>query len=168
MKRHSLAIGLTDVRKVQARRRESQLERELVEQVQALKARARRWGLSQRRWREMRDPWWGCPAGAAMALHAPAGEVSALWQAICDIRQVVARYDSAIHAPRRHPRNAMGDSGATGVSGDDADAKDMRAMQRLHAALGPDSDWVIGVVVDDWPCREPDRLVDALRRLTGG
>ena len=168
MKRHSLAIGLTDVRKVQARRRENQLERALSEQAQALKARARRWGLSQRRWREMRDPWWGCAAGAAMAQHVPPAERAALWQAICDIRNIVQRYDNAIHAPRRNPGNALwGMKGSIDYHDEEAARLAGAAMQRMHSALGRDSEWVIGVVVDDWPCREPDRLIDALRRLTG-
>ncbi|MFE3839463.1 hypothetical protein [Pseudogemmobacter sonorensis] len=72
-------------------------------QADMLKARCRRWGSSQRDWRDMRDPWWGCEAGGAMAKAAPRhDDRTRLWGAICHMRKVVAAFDAVMGAPRRH------------------------------------------------------------------
>lgn len=73
--------------------------------IETLKARCRRWGFPSGRWREMRDPWWGCEAGGAMALDVLDREDRAkLWDAICHMRRVITDFDRAIGAPNRHAR----------------------------------------------------------------
>lgn len=52
--------------------------------------------------REARAPWYGCNAGRAMAAAVSAADRADLWDAICHMRETVARYDAAIGAPRRH------------------------------------------------------------------
>lgn len=73
----------------------------------ALKARCRQRGVAETsaNIRDSRAPWWGCEAGRAMAGAVEAhDERVRLWDAIQHMRRVVAAYDAAIGAPRRHAK----------------------------------------------------------------
>ena len=71
--------------------------------VESLKSRCRQLGIPTSKWREMRDPWWGCEAGRAMAkVTADRQDRALLWDAICHMRRVIVAYDRVIGAPSRH------------------------------------------------------------------
>ncbi|MFT4149211.1 MAG: hypothetical protein QM656_03365 [Paracoccaceae bacterium] len=153
--------------------------------TESLKARCRRWGLPRAMFREMRDPWWGCEAGGAMALAIAArNDRAALWDAICHTRRVVVAFDRAMGAPARHPQclrlllpvDSLSADASTPAPDDrtDIEREDdaVRELQSLQEWLGRAGaaarEEVERVVCDDRPCRNPQALVAALWHVWDG
>lgn len=152
----------------------------------ALEARARhqRRKPTSETLRDMRAPWWGCEAGKAMASACGESERPDLWDAIQHMRRVVAAYDSALGAPRRHakclrllaPPDALSADSASPPLDTRTDAERLRhavsAWMALHGWLG----WVdveaagacMATVIEDAPCRAPAALARALRCVSDG
>lgn len=102
------AAGLPGLAETPRRDQSGQAYRSPVERDPAraaLEARCRQLGLAPTRAnvRDVRAPWWGCKAGAAMAtaVQDDAGRAE-LWDAICHMRRVQVAFDRAIGAPSRH------------------------------------------------------------------
>ena len=145
--------------------------------VEPLKARAIRNSLADPS--DARLPWFGCPAGQAMAgvVKKHADRLS-LWDAIQHIRHTVATYDRAMGAPSRHAKVARILSPVSAMEADAASpAQDMRsdeerqdqaedAIARLYESLrGVDDDTAadcLRVVAEDAHCRSPELLVTSL------
>lgn len=152
----------------------------------ALEARARhqRKEVTRETLRDMRAPWWGCEAGKAMASAVDEDERPDLWDAIQHIRRVVAAYDAALGAPRRHakclrllvPPDALAADSASPAADTRTDAERLRhavsAWMALHVWLcwvdKPAAGVCMATVVDDAPCRDPAGLVRALRCVSDG
>lgn len=98
--------GLAEVPRREGNGRESRAGLARDPHVETLKARCRRWGVPARDWRDMRDPWWGCEAGGAMAKATPRRDDRLkLWDAICHMRRVVTAFDRVMGAPNRHAQS---------------------------------------------------------------
>lgn len=100
--------GIPDLADVQRRQANGQKARPTSERGAdkvALKARCNQRGVqaTAQNQRDSRSPWWGCNAGRAMAGAAEDhAQRLKLWDAIQHMRRVIAAYDAAIGAPKRH------------------------------------------------------------------
>ena len=154
-------------------------------QAEMLKARCRRWGMPTSKWREMRDPWWGCEAGGAMALVTPKlAERKALWDAICFMRRAAIAFDRVIGAPQRHaqclrlllpipPTETDGDAPAPDLRTDeqreDAAVRAMQWMQELLGRAGPHARAEAeAAVLDDRKPRDVEAMIVGLRHISYG
>ena len=154
-------------------------------QVEMLKARCRRWGYPASKWREMRDPWWGCEAGGAMAKAVPKLEDrKALWDAICYMRRAAVAFDAVIGAPQRHaqclrlllPTEKIEVDGETPESDDRTDeereddaVRAIQWVQELTGRAGPDAAGeAMRAVLDDQRPRDVVAVIKALRQVSYG
>lgn len=134
--------------------------------------------------REARAPWYGCNAGRAMAAAVSASDRADLWDAICHMRQTVARYDAAIGAPRRHavclrllaPQEAMEATADSPAPDDRSDVERQDAAVKAWMTMHGWLCWVdkqaasqaLRVVVDDERVTDADGLILALRCVSDG
>lgn len=154
-------------------------------QAEMLKARCRRWGVRVSKWREMRDPWWGCEAGGNMALAVTSiDERKALWDAICYMRRAAVAFDAVIGAPNRHaqvlrlllPTEAMEVDAETPEPDERSDEERqddaVRAMQWVQELTGragrEAAAEAIRVVLDDQRPRDVAAMLSALRHISCG
>ena len=154
-------------------------------QAEMLKARCRRWGVSQSKWREMRDPWWGCEAGGAMALATPRlDERKAYWDAICYMRRAAVAFDAVIGAPNRHaqvlrllvPSEAMEANAETPEADERTDeerqddaVRAMHWVEELTGRAGADAAGEASrAVLDDQRPRDVGAMLSALRQISYG
>lgn len=153
--------------------------------VDSLKARCRQLGIPTSKWRQMRDPWWGCEAGRAMAKVTPDQKDRALlWDAICHMRRVIVAYDRVIGAPSRHaqclrlllPLEELRADSATPPIDDRTDEQRqddaVRNLQWLEEWLGRAGPMptleASRVVWDDVPARNVEALMRAMWAVSDG
>lgn len=140
-----------------------------------------------------RAPWFGCPAGRAIATVprlkiavADAPDVPTLWDAVQRIRAVYARYLHAIGAPDPNPHGMdlelmPEEFGSDGVEVDggwddrteEERVKDAtRAMMHMEGVLGSAGEGVLAevkaVVLRDQQVRRIDRLIAGLVVVANG
>lgn len=154
-------------------------------QADMLKARCRRWGFKASKWREMRDPWWGCEAGGNMALTVTSiEERKALWDAICYMRRASVAFDAVIGAPSRHaqvlrlllPTEAMEVDAETPAPDERTDeerqddaVRGMMWVQELTGRAGREAAAEAErVVLDDQRPRDVAAMLSALRQISYG
>lgn len=152
-------------------------------QAEMLKARCRRWGKPTSHWREMRDPWWGCEAGGAMALAvANLAERKLLWDAINWTRSTMTAFDAAMGAPRRHaqclklllPVEEMSADSTTPQPDDRTDEERQddavaryQLLGELSGRAGPAAqDEALRVIVDDAKPRDVAAMVVVLSHIS--
>lgn len=169
--------------------RMAELRHEAInEDTQPLEVRARRAGIDLARTtpdereahlRDMRAPWWGCPAGRAMAGQVTADEErKRLWDAIQLMRRVQLAFDRSIGAPSRHaaclrlmlphdPLTATAASPAFDIRTDEERAIDarkaMRQMQGWLRECGAAVGAAKATILDDAECKQPKMLIAVLR-----
>lgn len=181
-------IGLPPIPQIPKREGNGRTSRAAVPRdphVEMLKARCRRWGIPSSRKDEMRDPWWGCEAGGAMAKATTRlDERKALWDAICWMRRTVIAFDRAIGAPNRHaqclrlmlPNEAMEATGDDPAPDDRTDEEKEDDAVRGYQWLGELSaragqaaqSEAYRVVLDDQRARDVAALLSVLRQISLG
>ncbi|MCB5411795.1 hypothetical protein [Pseudogemmobacter faecipullorum] len=173
----ALAATPRPAKRGKARMREIRVEQD--PQKAMLKARARRWGKPEGQWREMRDPWWGCEAGGAMASVIPSHkDRQEYWEAIQHVRAAIIAFDRAIGAPNRHaqclrlllPLEELSADSTTPPadrrSDEEKQDQAVLGMQVIEERIGRSGPGpmaeVMRVVVDDHRARDPAAMVLAL------
>lgn len=154
-------------------------------QAEMLKARCRRWSIPSSKWRDMRDPWWGCEAGGAMALAVPdRHDRLVLWDAICHMRRVITAFDRVIGAPSRHAQclrlllpldELSADASSpplderTDEERQDAAVRDLQWLEEWMGRAGEAAQLeACRVVWDDQPARNVEAMLRALWNISDG
>lgn len=155
--------------------------------IQTLQARCRHMGkeVTHENIRDMRAPWWGCYAGRLIA-QEPMTEQDRLhlWDAIQHMRKVIAAYDAAIGAPRRHaaclrllaPTDAMKADASSPATDDRTPEQIQRdatsSLMRLEGWLGYADKTAASeakrVVWDDQIVTDGPAILSALRCVSDG
>lgn len=178
----SFAIASVPRRPKQGKARMAEIKVERDPQIDMLKARCRRWGRPSSEWREMRDQWWGCEAGATIARQIPDHRTrQAFWEAIQHVRAAYVAFDRAIGAPNRHaqclrlllPLEELHADSTTPPIDERSDEQKqdqaVEALQRVQERLarsgpGPCAE-ALRVILEDDACRSPSALIAALEHV---